>query len=288
MDELKTVLSDPRGAVPLEESNTTHDNYCLAALISGDVKGKAPTETPSKADAGKPKSAVAEAEKRRAAEATHMVNVVLVPDIDLLSDSVFQMHTSGEEEEIGAHFDNVVFVFNALDILAGDSRFVAIRSREQSHRTLVKMENIVNDYRKQTDDEEHEAANKENAEIQKAQSELQEYEKKARDIEKQAAALQNNGQDIPPDLQEQAAVASMNAIVESQRIQNRIDQLKRDESRKIEELDRKMTSNVRYDQNVYKLLAVVIPPILPFIVGVFVFFSRRAQEREGVSKSRLR
>jgi hypothetical protein len=32
----------------------------------------------------------------------------------------------------------------------------------------------------------------------------------------------------------------------------------------------------------------VIPPLLPFCVGVFVFVRRMLREREGISKSRLR
>ena len=38
----------------------------------------------------------------------------------------------------------------------------------------------------------------------------------------------------------------------------------------------------------YKLWAVLLPPIPPLLVAVVVFFTRRAREREGVAKSRLR
>jgi hypothetical protein len=41
-------------------------------------------------------------------------------------------------------------------------------------------------------------------------------------------------------------------------------------------------------QNNYKLLAVLLPPLLPLVVGIAVFFNRRAAEREGVERSRLR
>jgi ABC-2 type transport system permease protein len=34
--------------------------------------------------------------------------------------------------------------------------------------------------------------------------------------------------------------------------------------------------------------AVVLPPIPPLLVALVVFFTRRAREREGVSRARLR
>jgi ABC-2 type transport system permease protein len=41
-------------------------------------------------------------------------------------------------------------------------------------------------------------------------------------------------------------------------------------------------------QDWYKTAAVLLPPIPPLLVGLYVFFNRRAREREGVSKARLR
>ena len=45
---------------------------------------------------------------------------------------------------------------------------------------------------------------------------------------------------------------------------------------------------VRQKQDNFKLLAVLLPPIPPLLVGLIVFFNRRAREKEGVSKARLR
>jgi hypothetical protein len=45
---------------------------------------------------------------------------------------------------------------------------------------------------------------------------------------------------------------------------------------------------VRQEQDRQKWLAVLLPPIPPLVVAFFVYFRRRALEREGVSKARLR
>jgi hypothetical protein len=35
-------------------------------------------------------------------------------------------------------------------------------------------------------------------------------------------------------------------------------------------------------------MTVLLPPILPLAIAIVVFFTRRAREREGVARSRLR
>jgi ABC-2 type transport system permease protein len=41
-------------------------------------------------------------------------------------------------------------------------------------------------------------------------------------------------------------------------------------------------------QDTYKRWAVILPPILPLLVALGVFFTRRMREREGVARSRFR
>lgn len=291
-DELRSLLSDrsPQARAAMEAEGVTRDNYCLAAHITGDVKGApAPdTDTAKGADKNKPKSAVAEAEKRRAAEATHHVNVVLVSDIDLMSDEVFNMRTSGTEEIIGAHFDNVPFVLNALDVLAGDARFVAIRKREPSHRTLERIEEIRNYYLSVRDEAERNSQDNMNQEIAKANAKLADYQKKLGELQKDAQDAANRGEELSPEKRTELSDLVLSTAFEQQRTQNHIDQIKQKEARDVEVENRKMNSAIERREDLYKYLAVLIPPIFPLIVGMFVFFSRRAQEREGVSKSRLR
>ena len=70
------------------------------------------------------------------------LNVVLVADIDMLRPAFFRLREQGEIPELGVRFDfdNVTFVLNALDELAGDDRFIDIRSRRPKYRTLTRIE----------------------------------------------------------------------------------------------------------------------------------------------------
>ncbi len=56
----------------------------------------------------------------------YKLNVVYVADVDLISDWFFVMRNLGE---LNLHFDNVPFVLNAVDVLAGDRTFLDLRQR---------------------------------------------------------------------------------------------------------------------------------------------------------------
>ena len=66
----------------------------------------------------------------------------VVADIDMLSQDFFRLREQGDMPEVGIHFDfdNVTFVLNVLDELAGDHRFIEIRKRRPKHRTLARIE----------------------------------------------------------------------------------------------------------------------------------------------------
>jgi hypothetical protein len=56
----------------------------------------------------------------------------------------------------------------------------------------------------------------------------------------------------------------------------------------VDAVERKLEAQIRREQDRQTWLAVLLPPIPPLVVAFFVFFRRRALEREGVAKSRLR
>ncbi len=68
---------------------------------------------------------------------------MLVADIDCLYSAFFQLRGSwqptSEQDEIEWRFENVTFVLNVLDSLAGDDRFIEIRKHRPVHRTLTKV-----------------------------------------------------------------------------------------------------------------------------------------------------
>jgi len=212
------------------------------------------------------------------------IRAVVVADIDLLDGRIFGLR-SRPDEVFGLDFDNVEFALNVLDSLAGDDRFTDIRKRKPKHRTLERIEDTVAAAREDADRQrtafiaEFDQAEREASDGM--QKEIGEFEKKIRDMEAQG------------DANPQAAMQAIQQLASRQRLAQRrldtkIEQLKRKRDAEVDAVERKLESQIRREQDRQKWLAVLLPPILPLVLAFFVFFKRRAQEREGVSKSRLR
>jgi ABC-2 type transport system permease protein len=212
------------------------------------------------------------------------IRAVVVSDIDLMDGRIFGLRNR-PDEVFGFDFDNVTFVLNILDSLAGDDRFLEIRKRKPKHRTLERIENTVADAREKAEKERQnfiaEFDEAERTANESMRSEVGEFEKKIKEMETSG------------DADPQAAMQAMQQLASRQRLAQRrldtkIEQLKRKRDTEVEAVERQLESKIRQEQDRQKWLAVLLPPIPPLVVAFFVYFRRRALEREGVAKSRLR
>jgi len=212
------------------------------------------------------------------------VRAVVVADIDLLDGRIFGLR-SRPDEVFGLDFDNVEFALNLLDMLAGDDRFIEIRKRKPRHRTLERIEDAV-------------ASARQDADKQRAAfiADFERAEREAKDaLEKEEAAFRKRIQELEAqgNADRQAAMQAIQQLDSSQRLAQRkletkTEQLRRKRDAELDAVERKLQAQVRREQDRQKWLAVLLPPIPPLVVAFFVFFRRRAQEREGVATSRLR
>jgi len=212
------------------------------------------------------------------------IRAVVVSDIDLMDGRIFGLRNR-PDEVFGFDFDNVTFVLNILDSLAGDSRFLEIRKRKPKHRTLERIENTVADARERAEKERQnfiaEFDEAERSANESMRAEVGEFEKKIKEMETSG------------DADPQAAMQAMQQLASRQRLAQRrldtkIEQLKRKRDAEVESVERQLELKIREEQDRQKWLAVLLPPIPPLVVAFFVYFRRRALEREGVAKSRLR
>ena len=208
------------------------------------------------------------------------IDVVIVSDIDVLYSAFFALRARGDEPdaEVNLQLDNVNFVLNVLDTLADDERFIEIRSRRPQYRTLDRFEALTAEFKDQTD--EARAAF------------VQDFEN-GRDFEQEAfdkriAEIEQQAQEQQLDTGEVLRMVELARRVGQRRLDATIARLeqKRDSQIRLAETD--YATRVRSYQDFYKLLAVLLPPILPLGVGAVVFFNRRVRENEGVAQSRLR
>jgi ABC-2 type transport system permease protein len=250
----------------------TNQPYIVAAHITGKVA--ADDDTAGAADAAKDKAETPEA---KAGRKENNINVVLVADIDWIAPVIFFVREMGEREEMQVDwkFQNVTFVLNMLDSLAGDDRFVALRKRTRPHRILTKIEEATDDYRKESLDKETTFIN---AAGQQIDAVKEEFRKRTDELE--------NRKDLDPRVRAQ--------VVEMQRIQSerardvKIASLEKDRDRQVKQSERELSAKIHGVQNFYKLAAVILPPIPPILLAFFVFFHRRRAEQEGVDNRRLR
>ena len=227
---------------------------------------------------------VTESEEDSSDGDTTLVRAIVVADIDLMGPQIFGLRNR-PDEVFGLNFDNVTFVLNVLDTLSDDERFLEIRKRKPKHRTLERIEDTVADAREMADmqrqkyiTEFDKAEQGANAEMQK---EVGEFEKKIEDMES------GGNTDRQAAMQAVQQLASRQRLAQ-RRLDTKLEQLKRKRDAEIEQVERSLEATIRREQDWQKWLAVMLPPIPPLVVAFFVFFRRRAQEREGVAKSRLR
>jgi ABC-2 type transport system permease protein len=205
------------------------------------------------------------------------INVVLVADVDMLSPAFFYVRELGDNSEAGVSFDfdNVTFVLNALDSLADDNRFIQMRKHRPKHRTLSRIE------------ERTEGAKKEATKArEKFYKDCDESVKREEEAISQRIEEVRKRTDIHPSDKLNMVAAEIRAG--GARLTEKTAQYRQERDRKVDESETELAAQVDDVRNQYKLWAVLLPPIPPLVVAVIVFFTRRAREREGTARSRMR
>lgn len=167
------------------------------------------------------------------------------------------------------------FVLNVLDYLAGDESLIAIRKHRPIYKTLEKVAEKTAPYQKEAD----EFQQKFNSDFEKARSEAQ------KEFSDRIEALSKDKENKGDELFQQIALAKRDGEL---RLTQKIKKLEQKRDRDVEQKRRDLGKTIRSIQDQYKLQGVLLPPILPLAVAFFVYFNRRAREREGVNKTRLR
>ena len=245
-------------------------DYVLAARIreTGGLKGADKKDGSKDGDKKKP------------------INVIVVSDADLLSSFLMTFRDRPVAMEIDYRFQNMAFVLNVIDDLAGDDRFLEIRQRQVNHASLKVIEDRnrmaledmskeLEKYEEKLNEQNRAAAIEREAEIKKLRTEVEELEKKTGDINVRAR------RDAGRKLREILADNEHEKEKNTKELQEQV-------NKKMDEHRHELNDQRKSIQNTYKVIAVVIPPIPPLLIAFVVFVRRRLREREGVSKQRLR
>jgi ABC-2 type transport system permease protein len=192
-------------------------------------------------------------------------------------DGIFDLRERGISADMPVEFrfQNVPFVLNILDSLAGDDRFIELRKRTKTHRILEKIDDATEASRDASLKQQEDFIREATEQIEAAQKA---FEEKIQNVKNQPAEDPRITQQRVETLQKS----------EGRKLEVQIAGLKKDRDSKVKQSERELAMKVRGVQDLYKLLAVVVPPIPPILLALMVFFHRRKAEQEGVVASRLR
>ena len=204
------------------------------------------------------------------------VNVVVLADLDLIGDQFFALRQQGGDIDgdglIDVRFDNVAFILNVIDSLAGDDRFIELRKRKPAFRRLTQIEAETEESKRQKEDARAEADKQAEAEIEAAQAALDEKIKKIEG---------SGGDETTVATQVRAA-----RIAEERRLKVKEQEIEEEANKEKDKIEARYQRKVDEVQNRYRLIAVLVPPLPALLLGALIFWRRRRREQEAIPVSR--
>ncbi len=196
------------------------------------------------------------------------MNVVFISDLDFVSNTYYT-----QQEALGQKLDNMTLLQNAIEVLAGDDGFVELRNRRPTPRTLVRVEEETDKFRK-------ERAIKEQENEKRVRLELEAEREKVNEAAKEIGENQslNVFQKIQQTSQK-AADAQRRFDIKNRRLEK---ELKREK----DNLKAREQQQINSYESGVRNLSVLLAPLPALFIGIFVFFVRRFNENRNIDPER--
>ncbi|MDP6928350.1 MAG: ABC transporter, partial [Planctomycetota bacterium] len=199
-------------------------------------------------------------------------NAIFVADLDMVGSMFFEIRRRGFGGS-KIEFDNVTFILNCVDELAGDRSFIEVRKRRPKHRTLTTIAARQQVYNQEWLAEKALAEDKAGEELAAAQKRLDD----------RIAEVREN-----LELDERSKKIQIETIREIE--QRRLDLAKaRIEDEKQRAIDLAKASKLQQQNSIqawYTTVTLAGTPIPALLVAFWIFLRRRRREREIVPGSR--
>lgn len=199
------------------------------------------------------------------------INLIYIADVDLMSNQMFSMRR--QATDLNLQFDNVPFLLNCIDLLAGDDSLLELRKRQPVLRKLTAVEAAQKGFEETWQKQREQAEEESKKALDTAQARLDEAVNKVKnnkDLDEQAKVMQ-------------IAIAQENENNRLQLTKAQIDQAK---NRAIDRAAHKREADRRAIHNGFRFGTLFITPIPALAVGLLVFFRRRSRESRIVPQNR--
>lgn len=191
------------------------------------------------------------------------VNAVVIADLDAMSPWFHQIRDDAPK---GLVFDNLTFILNAVDVLAGDQSYVELRKRRPKHRTLERYEAITKKFMDDFLKVRQTADDKAQDEQKKAQTSFD---------EKVAAIEKEEGLDPIGKERKKESVRQ----IESRKLELRKREIEDQKKQAVEEAEGQKRTQERQVRSTMRLFSVGLPPIPAVLIAILVFGRRKAAQR---------
>jgi ABC-2 type transport system permease protein len=198
------------------------------------------------------------------------INTIYVADVDIISDMMFNV---AQTEVQGLKLDNVRFILNCVDFLAGDDKYVSLRNRRGKFRVLKYLDEQVREFREKAEAERIKAGKDAEATLKK----------KTRDLDKEIDAIRNNDELSDTEKQQRVQMA-----VEKKRRQLEVDEgkIERTKEAKLKQLDTRVKRQTQEEESTFRFHAVFWPPIPAIVFGIVFLILRISSERMSIEETR--
>jgi ABC-2 type transport system permease protein len=200
----------------------------------------------------------------------HKINAIYVADVDIVSDALFNVVQSDMH---GLKLDNVKFILNCVDVLAGDTSYVDLRKRRPQHRTLKEVQREADQFRQISQDEREKAETEADEALEEVTGELD------KEIEK-----------IDADETLTLIEKRQRMEIATQRKQRELDvekaNIDREKAEKLEQLKAREQRQIKQTENNFRFWAVLFPPIPSILLGMLVLGLRLTAEQKDIEEVR--
>ena len=200
------------------------------------------------------------------------VNAIFIADADLISDGLFSFAQNAFE---GIQIDNVRFILNCVDVLAGNSSQVQLRKRRPQHRVLKVLQERADEFRTKAQKERDRAEDEAAERLKVLNEELKEE-------------VDQITSDQEMNWLEQSIAGGIAQSKKARQLETETRIIEQAKQKKLKRLQAREYRQIQEIQDQMRMWAVILPPIPSVLLGILILTLRLSAERSDIEESRRR